>query len=277
MNLVNLTSDELNLIDKANTFVLIPLASVEQHGPHLPLGTKGFLSETIACIAADKLNNEGYNCLVAPTVQFMPCQSSFGFPGIFSMTPRTYSDALYEICSSFHKEGFRCIFFVNLSVSPDALKAIETTIEDLSIFPDFGVFDPMPLWNFSYDEKLDEFLKTMNLDIKNEIHGDIKDTSALLALDPTLVKSEIISQLNSCKVNTGWELLKGNISFKEMGSELGYLGSPAFADKEFGNLYLNTASNALAESMKFVSQGNKLPELPLKIKLLLKYIDLDDI
>ena len=48
MNLQYLTIDELSVLDKPNTFVIIPLGSCEQHGPHLPLGTKSFLSETIA-------------------------------------------------------------------------------------------------------------------------------------------------------------------------------------------------------------------------------------
>jgi hypothetical protein len=70
-------------------------------------------------------------------------------------------------------------------------------------------------------------------------------------------------------------MLKGNISFKEMGSIKGYLGSPSKANKELGSLYLTQASIALAESMKFVSQGNDLPELPLSIRLLLKMVDIE--
>ena len=54
MNLAYLTSKEIATIDKPNTFVVVPLGSVEQHGPHLPLGTKSFIAETIAYMAVEK-------------------------------------------------------------------------------------------------------------------------------------------------------------------------------------------------------------------------------
>lgn len=276
MNLTYLTTEELSVLDKPNTFVIIPLGSVEQHGPHLPFGTKTFIAETIAYMAANRLKKEEYSCIIAPTLPYIPCSNNAGFPSFFSMSARTYSDALFDIGNSFANDGFKCIFFVNMSVSPDALKAVNTAIQDLNSIPEFMAFDPMPLWNFSNDEKIAEFLTSINLDSKNEIHADVKETSALLALDPSLIKYKNLLDLPDCNVNKSWEMLKGNFSFKEMGSVNGYLGSPARATKEMGNLYLTQASIALAESMKYVSQGNELPELPLPIRMLLKMVDLDE-
>ncbi len=276
MNLTYLTTEELSILDKANTFVIMPLGSVEQHGPHLPFGTKTFIAESVAFMAANLLKKEEYSYIIAPTLPYIPCQNNAGFQSFFSMSARTYSDALYDIGSSFANDGFKCLFFVNMSVSPDALKAVDTAIQDLNTLPDFMAFDPMPLWNFSNDEKIDEFLKNINIDSKNEIHADIKETSALLYLDQTLIKYKNLETLPDCNVNKSWEMLKGNFSFKEMGSINGYLGSPSKASKELGNLYLQQASLALAESMKFVSQGNALPELPLTVRMLLKMVDLDE-
>lgn len=276
MNLNEITVEELSKLDKPNTFVIVPLASCEQHGPHLPLGTKNYLSETIAYAAANRLQKEDYSCIIAPTFPYMPCQSSSGFPGTFSLSARTYSDALFEIGNSFAKEGFNCVFFVNLSISPDALKAISVAIDDLNTIKGFRAFDPMPLWNFSKDDKLEAFFNSINVDSKNEVHGDIKETSALLSLDPGLIREDISKSLPDCTVNTKWELLKGNISFKEMGSNKGYLGSPSKSSIELGQLYIEQAVNALSESMKYVSRGNELPDLPLQIKMLLKMVDLDE-
>lgn len=276
MNLTYLTSEELLALDKPNTFVIIPLGSLEQHGPHLPLGTKTFISETISFMAANRLKDEEYSCIIAPTVPFMPCQNNLGFSSYFSMSARTYSDALYDIGISFANEGFKCLFFVNMSLSLDALKAVSTAIQDLNQRQNFMAFDPMPLWNFSNDEKIDSFLSSINIDSKNEIHASVKETSALLSLDPSLVRSNIFRELPDCNVNKSWEMLKGNYTFKEMGSTKGYLGAPSKSSSLFGKLYLEQASIALAESMKFVSQGNELPELPLPIRMLLKMVDLDE-
>jgi creatinine amidohydrolase/Fe(II)-dependent formamide hydrolase-like protein len=206
----------------------------------------------------------------------MPCQSSFGFTGIFSMGARTFSDALYEIGYSLKREGFYKVFFVNLSISPDALKAVSVAVEDLNTLNDFKAYDPMPLWNFSNNEQINKFLSEIELDSGNELHADIKETSAMLSLEPNMVDQSILKDLPECRVNPAWEILKGNFSYQEMGSNLGYIGTPASASQEFGKLYLNEAAFALSEAVKFTLEGNDLPELPLQIRMLLKMVDLDE-
>ena len=276
MNIAEITAKKLASIDKKNTVVLLPVGSIEQHGPHLPLGTKTFLSEAIAYDAQARLKSSGIESLIGPVLPFMPCQSSFGFTGIFSMGARTFSDALYEICYSLKREGFYKVFFVNLSISPDALKAVSVAIDDLNTLNDFKAYDPMPLWNFSNNDKLDNFLNEIDLESANELHADVKETSAMLSLDSDMVDQTVLKDLPRCKVNPAWEVLKGNFSYQEMGSDLGYLGAPAMASKELGKLFLDEAAFALSEAVKFTLEGNDLPELPLQIRMLLKMVDLDE-
>ncbi|MGM0600728.1 MAG: creatininase family protein [Candidatus Rifleibacteriota bacterium] len=276
MNIAEITAKQLASIDKNNTVVFLPVGSVEQHGPHLPLGTKTFLSEAIAYDAQARLKSLGLESIIGPVLPYMPCQSSFGFAGIFSMGARTFSDALYEIGYSLKREGFYKVFFINLSISPDALKAVSVAVEDLNTLNDFKAYDPMPLWNFSNNEQLDNFLKEMELDSSNELHADVKETSAMLSLDPEMVDQSILKDLPRCQINPSWEILKGNFSYQEMGSDLGYLGAPASASQELGKLYLSEAAFALSEAVKFTLEGNDLPELPLQIRMLLKMVDLDE-
>ncbi|MBU1107234.1 MAG: creatininase family protein [Candidatus Riflebacteria bacterium] len=276
MNLTDLTSAEICALDRDSTVVVVPLGSIEQHGPHLPVATKCFLSEAVAFAAAARLRNDQLECLITPTVPFMPCQSSCGFPSSFAIGARTYSDALYEIGSSFSRDGFKHLYFVNLSVSPDAVKAVSVAVEDLNTLKEFRAFDPMPLWNFAPNEALESYMRNLGIDPANEIHGDIKETSAIMHLDPELLSEDVLKGLKPCLVNTTWEVLKGNFSFQEMGSNTGYLGSPALADPELGRVYIAEAAFALAESVNFTLAGNDLPELPLQIRMLLKMVDLDE-
>ncbi|MDD3148615.1 MAG: creatininase family protein [Candidatus Riflebacteria bacterium] len=276
MNLLDLTAAELAQLDKENTFVILPLGSVEQHGPHLPLGSKCFLTEAVAFAAAASLKNEGYSCITSPALPFMPCHTSAGFQGCFGMAARTYSDALYEIGSSLSRDGFKNLVFVNLSISPDALKAVSVAVEDLNTLREFRAIDPMPLWTFTKNERLDAALHDLGLESGNEIHADVKETSALLHLAPQMLRADLAARLPSCCVNPTWEVLKGNFSFLEMGSKEGYLGSPARANAELGKLFIDEAAFALAESIKFAAEGNTMPELPLQIRMLLKMVDLDE-
>lgn len=276
MNISEMTAAEIATINKESSVVIIPIGSVEQHGPHLPLGTKCFLSEAIAYDADARLKKAGIDALIAPTLPFMPCQSSFGFPGCFSMGARTFSDALYDIGQAFKREGFAFVYFVNLSVSPDALKAVSVAVEDLNTLNDFKAYDPMPLWNFSPNEKLESLLANAGLEPANELHADVKETSALLALDSELVDTSMLPHLPRCQINKTWEVLKGNFSFQEMGSESGYMGSPDCANSEIGRVFLDEAAFALSEAIKYTLEGNELPELPLQIRMLLKMVDLDE-
>jgi len=276
MNLMDLTAAELSQIDKENTFVIVPLGSIEQHGPHLPLGTKCFIAETIAFEAATRLKNEEYGCLIAPTVPFMPCHTSAGFMGSYGMGARTYSDALYDIGSSLSRDGFKNLVFVNLSISPEALKAVAVAVEDLNTLREFRAIDPIPLWTFSHNERLDAALRAIGLEPASELHADVKETSALMHIAPELLRDQIARQLSACCANPAWEVLKGNFSFQEMGSREGYLGSPALATPELGKLFIDEAAFALAESVKFAADGNPMPELPIQIRMLLKMVDLDE-
>ncbi len=276
MNLSDLTSSQIAELDKENYIVIIPLGSVEQHGPHLPVGTKSYLAEAVAFEALKNLKADSIQTIIAPLVPFMPCQVNFGFTSNFSIGARTFSDALYEIGCCFQREGFKRIYFVNLSISPDAIKAIAVAIDDLNTLPDFHAYDPMPLWNFSPNETFNDSLKNLGLEPGNELHADVKETSAMLSIDPEFVDSNLIASLPPCKVNTSWEVLKGNFSFQEMGSDYGYLGTPSAATSDLGKLYIEEAGYGLSESIKFTLGGNQLPELPLQIRMLLKMVDLDE-
>lgn len=276
LNLLELTASEISILDREKTVVIIPLGSAEQHASHLPVGTKGFIAEAVSYSAAKQLQNSQWIPLISPSVSFMPSNVNYGFTGNFSMGARTFSDACYDIGNSFQREGFKWLYFVNMSISPDALKAVMVAVEDLNTLRDFKAFDPMPLWNFSPNPKVDSYVKNLGLTPEDDLHAGAKETSCILHLDKTMVKEDILPDMPPCRINASWEVLKGHFSFIEMGSEYGYLGDPRLSDAELGKLYLDEAAFGLSEAIKFTKDGNELPELPIQIRMLLKMVDLDE-
>ncbi len=282
MNLATLTAQEIASHDRETTPILLPLGSIEQHGSHLPVGTKGFLAEAIAFEATPPPKKAGPTPpppptpLVAPTFPFTPCQVSAGFPANIPVGARTFSDLVYEIGQAFQREGFQWFFTVTMTISPEALKAIEVALEDLNKLPSFHAFDPMPLWAFSPNEKLADHLRSLGLLPEQEIHADVKETAALLALDDSLVRQDRLAGLPPVRATPAWEILKGNFSYQEMGAVDGYLGSPNQATPDLGKLFLGEAGIALAEAVKFTMAGNPLPPLPVHLRMLMKMIDLDE-
>lgn len=278
MYLQNLPYTEINTnFDKSKTVIVLPISTIEQHGPHLPLGTKGFIEEAIASEAAKILKRDAIQVLIFPTLYYAPCHISDGFDYNIHVSARTFSDFLYEIGYSAYRCGFKYFCLLNFSISPDTLKAIQVAIEDLQKLEGYFAFDPMPLWIFSNYEGFENELKEYNVDPRSEIHADIKETSALLYLDPVLVKKDILASLNSNTTIPKWELFKGNYTFIDMGAKNGYVGSPSLANEELGKKFIEKAAEILATSIKFVYNGNKLPPLPISIRMILKLIDLDEI
>ena len=48
--------------------LLVPVGSVEQHGPHLPLATDTMIANAVTRAAAERLDATGTQVLVAPSV-----------------------------------------------------------------------------------------------------------------------------------------------------------------------------------------------------------------
>jgi len=88
--------------------VVVPLGSVEQHGPHLPVGTDTLIPITVAKRVAERAK-----VLVAPPVYYGNSLSMVDMKGVFTVTPDTLASLLLDLCKSFSKQGFRKIVFIN--------------------------------------------------------------------------------------------------------------------------------------------------------------------
>jgi len=64
---------------------LVPVGSVEPHGPHLPLATDTLISEAAAERAASLLGREGLSAFVAPAVPYGVTRFAEGFAGAISV------------------------------------------------------------------------------------------------------------------------------------------------------------------------------------------------
>jgi creatinine amidohydrolase len=276
MNVLELTSPEIQELDRENAIVFLPIGTTEQHGPHLPMGTKGFIAETLAFQAGIQVKKSGRPCLVAPTLPYSTCQISFKAGPAFSIGARVFSDLVYEIGQAFFREGFRNFFVVNTTISPENLKAISVALDDLNRLEGFRAHDPMPSWILSHKLLLDDYLKQLGINPENEVHADVKETSALLYLDEEMVKKPLLCRLPPVPVNLSWETLKGHFTFRDMGADLGYIGSPGLAQPEIGKLYIEEGGEYLAECVQAILNGEALPGLPIPVRMFLTLIDLDE-
>src|SRR5689334_19800373 len=96
----------------AETLLVWPVGALEQHGPHLPVGTDDYQVEALTRAAA-KQAGEKIPVLVAPTLPFGSSQHHVPFGGTMSIGTETYYRLLCELAESLIRGGYRKIFIVN--------------------------------------------------------------------------------------------------------------------------------------------------------------------
>jgi len=109
MNWQELASPEFRQIDRA-TPVVLPVAAVEQHGPHLPIATDRMIAEYFA----EQLNARlGASVLVLPTVAVGCSEHHMDFPGSLTLRHETFLSVCEQYLLSAHRHGFRNLLILN--------------------------------------------------------------------------------------------------------------------------------------------------------------------
>jgi creatinine amidohydrolase len=93
--------------------VVVPMASTEQHGRHLPLETDSRLCKSVAERACKAALADGTPVLIAPTVWLGYSPHHMDFPGTMTVDSATFSAVVVAIGRSLWQHGFRKIFFLN--------------------------------------------------------------------------------------------------------------------------------------------------------------------
>lgn len=94
------------------TLVVLPIGALEQHGPHLPLGTDTILAEHIACAAADAIADR-VQIAVAPAMPYGCSQHHLTFGGTASIQTEHLIASFRDIVGSLLISRFGAVFILN--------------------------------------------------------------------------------------------------------------------------------------------------------------------
>lgn len=95
------------IIKNKKQVVLIPVGSIEQHGPHLPISTDSDIVSEIANQVSKKTN-----CLLMPTINYGVSFEHSPFFNV-SITESTLEKILVDVCISLQKNGINDIIILN--------------------------------------------------------------------------------------------------------------------------------------------------------------------
>lgn len=107
-----LTAEQLRDRSRRDALVLVPVGSIEQHGPHLPTGVDALLALEVANRVAALLMESG-GAVVAPPLWWGLAEHHMRFGGTLTLSLPTFHAVLRDVCGSIMRAGFTRIALVN--------------------------------------------------------------------------------------------------------------------------------------------------------------------
>lgn len=109
--------------------VLFPIGVIEEHGPHLPLGSDILWSNYICKKVKHVLAQKGREALIAPPYYYGVNHCTGAFPGSFTLKPETFEQVLFEIFGNLHDFGFEEVYCFNYHGDPVHMRSILNAIK----------------------------------------------------------------------------------------------------------------------------------------------------
>jgi creatinine amidohydrolase len=211
------------LFTSGNAVAIVPVGSVEPHGPHLPLDTDTTISVTCAQRAADRLEKEGVTAVVAPSVPYGVTDYASGFAGAIGVPAETLTPLLRAIAQRLLTEGFAHVCFVNNHLEPAHDAAVRAAIVGL---PAGAASVACPLTR-RWGRTLSEEFK------RGDCHAGRYETSLVLAAGAAVRPS--FGELPSLGLSLAEAIKAGKTTFAEIGMDRAYTGAPRDATQAEGD------------------------------------------
>jgi len=156
--------------------VLLPVGSLEQHGPHLPLDTDAFDADHLARQVAERCSDP--KPLVLPLIPYGVSYHHGDFPGTVSITNDTLSRLVYEIGICVAAKGVKKLVIINGHGGniPSLKYAAQMINRDTHIFTCVDTGE-------TSGDDVEALVET-----SNDVHSGEIETSTALATRPELVQ-----------------------------------------------------------------------------------------
>ncbi|RLG85936.1 MAG: hypothetical protein DRO18_05090 [Thermoprotei archaeon] len=174
---------------KYKVIALLPVGSIEQHGPHLPLGTDFMIADKVASLLVNKIKEVGSKVylLKLPPIPYGLSIMWKAYKGTITLTPQVFIELVKSIIKEVISQGVKAIIILNAHVgNEEALRiACREAIESLGK----GLVVYVNIWDVVGDV-INEVFET------KFFHADEVETSLAMVLGLN-VEKDLISK--GCK------------------------------------------------------------------------------
>jgi creatinine amidohydrolase len=230
MELAALTTASFRALCEAGRPVvaLVPVGSVEPHGPHLSLLTDVVISRGACARAVPRLDARGLAAVIAPAVPYGVTDCAAGFAGAASVPADVLTAYLRAVIDGLRAAGCAHVCLVNNHLEPAQDAAVRAAIAGLAR----GVASvACPLTR--------RWARTLSAEFKSgACHAGQYETSIVMAAEPDRVIGDPAS-LAPVGISLSEQLRAGVDTFAAMGMTDAYTGDPAAATAAEGDALLD--------------------------------------
>lgn len=243
----NLTTRDFDIIDRETSVAILPMAAIEQHGPHLPLSTDAVICQGILDEALSAPSGLRGPIIVMPLQTIGDSLEHTDFRGTLSHSTDILTEIIFQLGACINRSGIDKLLIFNSHGGQSQV----IDIAALRLRHEFRMFVAkthsfrlgVPDGVFATDE------------LAHGLHGGAVETSMMLHLAPDLVRLDAIENFRS----TGQSMARDNkhlgpesrhSSFAWMAQDLnraGPVGDAASADADKGRLVVSHAAAILRD------------------------------
>jgi len=234
---------QIDALQRERTLVLLPVGMVEEHGPHLPVGTDtlGVLYEASRVARRVSEGLSDWNIVMLPSINYGHGGANLigdmlVHPGTYGIRQSTLRSLVADVGGQLAQNGFKWIFVLNGHGAPTHGIAINEACDFISetfqvtMLHLTGLFRADAAIQARGEKMKARYFSGAALSsIGMDVHAGVAETSEILAIRPDLVRSNYktlpdragrtLGELREIATTRGWQ---------------GYLSSPSKATPAYG-------------------------------------------
>lgn len=248
----DLSSNELKDLNAVQTVVILPVAAIEQHGPHLPLSTDADINQGLLEATREYLP-VAQEVLVLPTQVVGDSDEHCNFHGSLSLGAEICIAAWVRLGKAVASAGFRRLLIFNTHGGQTG--AVGITAQRLR-----GESSMLVAKLNYFDLKLPQQLLP-DAELRQGIHGGAFETSLMMALFPHKVRKDALKHFApvAAALSDSYTQLS---PFRRLGfawnaedlNPSGVVGDTRLANAKIGAQYVTALAQQLAQCMIDIAQ-----------------------